>query len=141
MDHYDKVGFAGAIGSTDVTHVKWGCYPHSRQRSYISKEGHPTIAYQATVDPTGRVLGVTKGSPDATNDETIIRYDLTVERVREDPRYKDQTFELRRSDGTVMECQGNYLLVDNGYHKVKMMRTRTILSKYPIFGACLACVS
>ncbi|CAN0416889.1 unnamed protein product, partial [Ascophyllum nodosum] len=91
MGEYDKVGFTGAIGSTDVTHVKWDCFPFSLQRSYTGEEGYPTIAYQATVDHTGNVLSVTRGFPGAQNDKTIIRYDAAVQRVREDTRYKNKT--------------------------------------------------
>ena len=119
MGEYDKVGFTGAIGSTDVTHVKWDCCPFSLQRSYTGKEGYPTIAYQATVDHTGNVLSVTRGFPGAQNDKTIIRYDAAVQRVREDTRCKDKTFQLRCENGTLIDCRGNYLLVDNGYHKVR----------------------
>jgi len=72
MKHYHMLGFSGAIGSTDVTHVKWDCCPYSQQRSYTGKEGYPTIAYQATVDFTGRVLGTTTGFPGSFNDKTIV---------------------------------------------------------------------
>jgi len=72
MEHHHTVGFTGAIGSTAVTHVKWDCCPYFLQRSYTGKEGYPTIAYQATVDHTDRVLGVTRGFVDAQNDKTII---------------------------------------------------------------------
>ncbi|CAN0496873.1 unnamed protein product, partial [Ectocarpus sp. 12 AP-2014] len=67
MDAYDLLGFTGAIGSTDVTHIRWVCCPYSWARQYTGKEGFPSIAYQAIVDHTGRVL--------AMNDKTIIRYD------------------------------------------------------------------
>ena len=120
MEHYHKLGFSGAIGSTDVSHVKWECCPYSLQRSYTGKEGFPTIAYQATVDFTGRVLGTTTGFPGAMNDKTIIRYDPAVLKIREDPQYTHKTFHLKRADGTTEVHAGNYLLVDNGYHKVKI---------------------
>ena len=38
---------------------------------------------------------------------------------RNDPQYTEQTFEVRRADGSVMELKGNWLVVDNGYHKVR----------------------
>lgn len=44
MHVYHLLGFTGAIGSTDVTHVRWGCCPHTLARSYTGKEGSPTIA-------------------------------------------------------------------------------------------------
>jgi hypothetical protein len=50
-------------------------------RYFTGKEHFPTIAYEATVDHSGRVLGVTKGFPGAKNDKTIVRFDLTVSRA------------------------------------------------------------
>ena len=85
MEYYDQVGFTSAIGSTGVTHIKWDCCPYSDQRSFTGKEGYPTIAYQATVNHTGRVLGVTEGFAGAQNDKTIIRNDKTVETIRDIP--------------------------------------------------------
>lgn len=118
MNMYDDVGFTGAMGSADVTHVAWGCAPHSHQRSYKGKEGFPTLAYQAIVSHSGRVLGVTKGFPGAQNDKTIIRYDLNVQRIRESAVYRDKEFKLRNADGTESVHKGVYLIVDGGYHKV-----------------------
>ena len=118
MREYDALGLTGAIGSTDVTHVKRECCPESETISYTGKEGYPTIAYEVTVDHTGRVLGVTRGFPGAQNDKTIIRYDLTVRKVREEAPYRDRTFKLTKRDGTTKDVKGNYLIVDHGYHKV-----------------------
>ena len=53
MEHYHELGLTGAIGSTDVTHVRWDRCPYCLQCSYTEKVGFPTIAYQATVDYTG----------------------------------------------------------------------------------------
>lgn len=119
MEHYHRVGFTGAVGSTDVTHVRWDSCPFSMQRSYTGKEGYPTLAYQATVDHTGRVLGVTPGFAGAQNDKTIARFDPTIEQVRDNPLYRDKEFSLRRKDGSLLTVKGNYLIVDNGYHKVR----------------------
>ena len=118
MEYYNKLRLTGAIGSTDVTHVKWDACPASLERSYSGKEGHPTIAYEATVDFSGRLLGTTRGFPGANNDKTIIRYDLTVSKIREDREYTEQTFELKNKRGETVVHKGNFLLVDNGYHKV-----------------------
>lgn len=119
MRQYAYVGFPGAVGSTDVTHVAWGCTPQSHARSYSGKEGFPTIAFEATVDHMGRVLGVTKGFAGAQNDKTIVRFDLVVQRVRDGQPYKDVRYKLRRADGTESEEIGAYLIVDGGYHKVR----------------------
>ena len=115
LDEYDRLGFTGAIGSTDVTHIRWGCCRHSLAVSYTGKEGFPTIAYQATVDHSGRALAITQGFPGAHNDKTIIRHNKAVQAIRQDPTYTENTFLLRTADGSLIEHKGNYLLVDNGY--------------------------
>ncbi|CAN0329295.1 unnamed protein product, partial [Ascophyllum nodosum] len=128
MDHYHKLGFTGAMGSTDVTHVGWGMCPFTLGRSFTGKEGFPTIAFQVTVDHAGRALAVTSGFTGATNDKTIIRYDAAVNKINNDNQYKGREYKLRKADGTYRERKGCYLIVDNGYHEwVTLMAP----SKYP----------
>eukprot|EP00904_Undaria_pinnatifida_P003091 jgi/Undpi1/12783/HiC_scaffold_6.g02451.m1 len=115
MDEYNRLGLTGAIGSTDVTHIRWGCCTHSLSHSYTGKEGFPTIAYQATVDHSGRALAITQGFPGAQNDKTIIRHDTAINAIRQDPMYTDDKFFLYAVDGTEIEQTGNYVIVDNGY--------------------------
>ncbi|CAM9763923.1 unnamed protein product, partial [Hapterophycus canaliculatus] len=121
MEEYDHLGFTGAIGSTDVTHVKWACCPHSWARQFSGKEGFATIAYQATVDHSGRVLAVTKGFGGSMNDKTIIRYDSAVAQIRRDPTYRDKAYTLFDEDGKAFERKGNYCIVDNGYNKWEIL--------------------
>lgn len=119
MADYARIGFTGAVGSTDVTHLPWGMCPYNQARSHTGKEGFPTLAYQVTVSHTKRVLAVTPGFTGSTNDKTIIRFDGAVTKIRTDPIYTDRTYKLYRRDGTPFETKGCYLLVDNGYHKVR----------------------
>lgn len=37
MTQYDRLGFSGATGSTDVTHIPWGMCPYNQARSYKGK--------------------------------------------------------------------------------------------------------
>ncbi|CAM9767760.1 unnamed protein product, partial [Hapterophycus canaliculatus] len=67
MGQCDKLGFPGAMGSTDVTHVAWSRPPYNQARSYGGKEGASTVGYQVTVNHAGRALAVTKGFTDSTN--------------------------------------------------------------------------
>ncbi|CAM9724983.1 unnamed protein product, partial [Ectocarpus sp. 4 AP-2014] len=129
MEQYDRIGFPGAVGSTDVTHIYWCMCPYNQARMYTGKEGKPTVAFQVTVDHSGRVLAVTRGFTGATNDKTIIRYDTAVTCIRTDPVYTEQKYKLYAQDGEQFEERGCYLLVDNGYHK---WRTLIPPSKYPI---------
>lgn len=119
MDAFRRRGFTGAIGSTDVTRIRWDGCPSSLAHSHKDETGFPSIAYQATVDCSGRVIAVTRGVGGATSDNTIMRYDPAVQRIREDPEYKDRMFRLRNEDGTWNEHKGNYVLVGNGFHDVR----------------------
>ena len=123
MEDFHKVEFTGAVGSTDVTHIRWDCCVYSLVRSYTGKEGFPTIAYQVTVDHSGRALAVTRGFAGAHNDKTIIRYDDAVQQIRKNATYTERVFHLRGKDGELIDCKGNYLIVDNGYHKVRSLRS------------------
>lgn len=116
---YDEMGFTGVMGSCDMTHVAWGCAPHSHARSYTGKEGYATLAYQAIVGHSSRLLGVTKGFHGAKNDKTMIRYDLNVQRIRESAVYTNVTYKLFKQNGTETVQKRVYLIVNGGYHQVK----------------------
>ena len=129
MDQYSRMRCPGSMGSTDVTHVRWGMWPYNLGRSYTGKERFPTIAYQVTVDYSGRARAVTEGFTGATNDKTIIRDDTVVIIVREHPEYKDRVFEISIANGTWITRKGCYLLADNGYHVVRQ-------AAYIMYPAC-----
>lgn len=119
MQVYDDLGFPGAMGSCDVTHLAWGCAPHSHPRSSTGKAEFPTLAYQAIVTHSGKVVGVTKGFPGSKRDKAIIRYDRNVQRIRESAVYTNVSYNLRNEDDAEVEHTGAYLIADGGYHKVR----------------------
>ena len=123
MDQYDKLGFTGAMGSMDVTHVHWGRTTASHTPLFKGKEKFPTIAYEAIVDHAGRVMACTRGYPGAQNDKTIVRLDAAVTTIRTAERYTGVVYHLLRDDGTQTgketRCTGAFLLVDGGYHMVR----------------------
>ncbi|CAN0563637.1 unnamed protein product [Ectocarpus sp. 12 AP-2014] len=129
MKQYDRLGFTGAVGSMDVTHIAWSRCPCNQARSYTGKEGFPTIAYQVTVDHAGRAMAVTEGFTGSTNDKTIVCWDAAVEKIRMDKQYTEKTFDVYNEDGTTTTLKGCYLLVDNGYHKWQILIEP---SKYPL---------
>ena len=118
INDYDRLGFAGAVGSTDVTHIAWDKCPYNQTRSFAGKEGYPTVAYQVTVDHTKRAIAVTPRFTGSTNDQTIIRFDKALTKIWTDPTYTEQKSKLYEADGAPYEQEGRYLLVDNGYHRV-----------------------
>ncbi|CAB1121303.1 unnamed protein product [Ectocarpus sp. CCAP 1310/34] len=117
MEAYDNLlEFTGAIGSTDVTHIRWACCPYSWARQYTGKDGFPSIAYEAIVDYTGHVLVVTKGFAGAMSDKPIM-YDTAVAKIRRDPAYTEKVNTLFDKNGQPFERKGNYSIVDNAYNK------------------------
>lgn len=104
---YAAVGFPGAVGSADVTHVPLGRVSHSHGRIYTGKEGFPTLAYEATVDHAMRVRAVTKGYPGTVNDKTIVRFDKGPLAIRENDTYKGMAYKLHRRDGSAFMQMGH----------------------------------
>ncbi|CAM9719025.1 unnamed protein product [Pylaiella littoralis] len=121
MSDYERIGFTGAIGSTDVTHLAWGVCPYNQARSFTGKEGYPTVAYQVTVDHTKCAVAVTPGFTGSTNDKTIIQFDSAETRIRNDPIYTKREYRLYEADGTPYEQEGCHWLVDYGYHRWKTL--------------------
>ena len=115
---YSDLGFPGAVGSTDCTHVAWERCPFSETNNHKGKEGYTSVAFEVTCDHTGRILASTKGYPGAENDKTIIKRDLSVRRIRDDDPWASYKYELRGLDGTVTEHTGGWLIVDGGYQRV-----------------------
>lgn len=133
MEQYDRIGFPARSGlRTSPTCT--GAGASTIKPACTRAKGKPTVAYQVTVDHSRRVLTVTKGFTGSTNDKTIIRYDEGVTRIRTDPVYTEQKYKLYAQDGEQFEEKGCYLLVDNGYHKVKLRRVQR-----PVCVCCMCC--
>jgi Plant transposon protein len=125
LKHYAAVGFPGAVGSSDVTHVPWDKDPCQQARHYVGKEGFATVAYEVTVDHTMCVQAVTRGFHGAVNDKTIVKFDRFIQRIKNDKFYTQMEFNVRVSSldaeepGAMKRLKGAYLIVDGGYHKVR----------------------
>ena len=113
MGQYEKPGFPGAMGSTDVSHIGWSRCSYNQARSYTGKEGKPVVAYQVTVNHPGRVLAATAGFTGSTKDKTIICRDAAAGQIRKDKKYTDKQLDVYIDNGTTRTLKGCYLLVDN----------------------------
>ena len=90
---YGRLGFPGAIGSVDCTHVLWGRCPSMYQNTYTGKEKKATVAYEVTVNHSGRALYISAGHPGSRNDKTIVKTDKLVmdlkgKKILQDVEYK-----------------------------------------------------
>jgi hypothetical protein len=118
MEVYRRLGFPGAVGSVDCTHVHWARCPMMKQSTHTGKEKYPTLSYEVTCAHNRRILYVTCGHPGARNDKTIVKSDEFVQSVHRKLILSDVKFTMYRLDGTTYELQGAYFITDNGYHKV-----------------------
>ena len=123
MEMYEKLGFPGAAGSVDCTHVWWGNCPAGLANLYTGKEKVPTIAYEVTVDHVGKCLYVSQGHHGSRSDKTIVKTDEFLQSIKKkEILWEDVTFVLYRADGSTFHVRGAYLISDNGYAKWRMLQ-------------------
>lgn len=119
LKSFDTAGFPGAVGLTAVTHIHWQHAPFSAREAYVGKEeGLPTLAFECTVDRSGRCLAAAKGVPGAQRDSAVALSDDFVQEVREGD-YKDVEFTLKDEDGEDVKEKGLYLLAGGEHHLVR----------------------
>ena len=101
MDIYSKIELPGCVGSIDATHLKWAKCPKSLSNFCNGKEAFPTIAYQAVVDHSRKMLHITQGMYGSTNDITITKYDEFCRDVRCGKGFKDVEFSITDENESV----------------------------------------
>lgn len=119
---YEKLGLPGAVGSVDVTHVRWDKAPAGQQSFYIGKDGKPTVAFEVTCNHHRRILHVTDGHPGSRNDKYIAKTDEFVQAILSGQILQDVEVPLYTANGSVDSLRGLYLISDNGYTKVPKMQ-------------------
>ena len=88
------------------------------------EEGHTTVVVEATCDHSGRIIAATKSYPGAENDKTVIARDKSIWRMRDEEPWKSFKYKLYTSNGTEVEHEGAWLIVDGGYPKVRAFPRR-----------------
>ena len=111
---YEALGLPGAVGSMDVTHVKWTLCPRRKRFHAKGKEGYCSIAFQVIVDSNRRVQAVSQSFLGATNDKTIC-VNHTFSLAVQHGSLEDIEYELYDSFGEKYKCRGGYIIVDGGY--------------------------
>ena len=117
MATYKMMGFNGAIGSIDCTHVKWSKCPTAKQNLCIGKEKYATVSFQCVVDHDKRVRLVSKVFWGAANDKEIVRnvpetFDII------NGKYENVTYTLYDENGREVYVKGAYLIADGGFLKI-----------------------
>ena len=113
---FAKCGLPGCLTSMDVVHLHGERLPAGNRSDYVGKEGFPTVAFQCHCTHNTRLVYIGPMQPGARNDKTIVQFDMFVKKVREDPLYKDLTFEVLDANGEPVLVKGAWVLCDGGYH-------------------------
>ena len=79
---YERIGLPGCVGSIDCVHLVWDKCPAGYMSQCKGKEKHPTLAFQAVVSHTKKLLALSQFFTGATNDKSIARYDVTILKIR-----------------------------------------------------------
>ena len=123
MDDFARLGYPGAVGSVDCTHIHWGMCPAMAQNVFIGKEKIPTLAFECVVDHKGRCLYVSEGHPGARSDKTIVKTDAFVMAVkRKEILHDDVVFKIFDADGAEREVRGAWFITDNGYPRWRILQ-------------------
>ena len=86
-------------------------------RSARGKERHATLAFQAVVSHTKKILSLSQFFAGGTNDKSIARYDLTIRQIRGKSKLlADMEWGAYSQDGEVRKQKGAYFICDGGYH-------------------------
>jgi hypothetical protein len=114
MDQYARLGFPGAVGSVDCTHVFWDKCPYDKFHMCKGKEGFTSLAFEAVVDHSRRIHSCTQAFWGATPDTVIVNDDAYVQSIR-DGHFADVPYSLYDEDGNFTTFRGGWLIADNGY--------------------------
>ena len=60
LNVYSRLGFPGAAGSMDCTHIYWLACPSELTQLCVGKDPHPTLSFQVLVDHGRKVHHVSK---------------------------------------------------------------------------------
>lgn len=115
---YSELGFPGAVGSADCTHVAWERCAYSETNNHKGEEGYTSVVFEAICDHAGRIIASTKGYPGAENDKTVVKRDLAVSRIENEDVWASYKYKLHDLEGTTSSRTGGWLIVDGGYHHV-----------------------
>ena len=91
-----------------------------------------TISYSLTLNQNREFMYVSVVHPGSRNDNTIVKIDEFLQRMKNKQILHDVEFELFRKDGTSFKVLGAYLITDNGYARWRMMQC-PIKSGFNIF--------
>ena len=114
---YERIGLPGCVGSVDCVHLVWDKCPAGYLSQCKGKEKHATLAFQAVVLHTKRILALSQFFAGATNDKSIARYDSAIQKIRtKSEALVGLEWGAFGQDGVERRQKGAYYICDGGYH-------------------------
>lgn len=114
LDTYARLGFPGAVGSVDCTHIFWDKCPVALSNLCKGKEKFPSLSFEVVVDHDRRIHSCTDGFVGTAPDSVIVVNDEYCRSIAEG-RFKDLKYSLYKEDGSFVTVEGGYLISDGGY--------------------------
>ena len=116
MSVYSNLGFPGAVGSMDATHVRlWKC-PDMFQNRCEGKEGYPTLGWMCVVDHFKFIQYVSDAYFGAANDKQMCNVDPFCMAIQ-GGSLRNVPFNIINERGERQRCKGAYVIVDGGMTK------------------------
>jgi hypothetical protein len=111
---YADMGFPGACGSMDVTHVRLGKCAHGLRVLATGKESFPTLGFQCICSPNREILYCSLPYLGSYNDITITANDELCQQFA-GGLLDNIRFKVVGEDGIPKWATGGYIIVDGGY--------------------------
>ena len=118
MEVYRLLGFPGACGSMDATHVHWAACPKHLTNLCKGKEPYPTLAFMVIVNHNQRILYVSNSVWGAENDIGISHNDEFIQSIISGGKLAEESYLLYNEKGQPIKTTGGYIIVDGGFLKV-----------------------
>lgn len=128
MDTYARLGYPGAVGSIDCTHIFWNKCPVAMSNLCRGKDKFPSLSFEVVVDHKGFIHSCTDGFVGTCSDKLIVVNDPYAKLIARG-LYKDVEFSLYNENGSFTTYAGCYLISDCGY-------TRQWMFQMPVHNAC-----
>lgn len=121
LQTYARLGYPGAVGSIDCTHIYWGKCPVELTHLCKGKEKFPSLSFEVVVDHEGYIHSCTKGFLGACSDKMIVVNDPYAKEIARG-LYKNVKYSLYDAAGRFTTYSGCYLISDNGYTRYWMFQ-------------------
>jgi hypothetical protein len=114
MDEYSRLGFPGAVGSIDCTHIFWDRCPQRDQNLARGKDKYPSVTFEVVVDHRGHIHSCTDAFLGTYHDAVVVVNDPYAKDIA-GGRYRDVEYSLFTEKGELRTFRGGYLISDAGY--------------------------